>query len=402
MLTKHKGIIKMKIGQKIKEIREEKDLKQIAVLDNQGQISQIEKGVKIKRPKEATLRIIAKNLDMSFEELIEGTDWSPRDKSKEQFVISPASYEFKIDDSGFISYLNSTFPKYNKNGDLTEFCPHTGVKLIGNCENCGREIEDSDYAFCMGCGTKLTVKWEIPEQINKLITPESLRDFGFCTENLEILIAISSDLVFWYSTLKNCTSHEDWVNENKGRVFRRNRSYRPPSIREGKFEIDKKYELDGMLFDIQLCSKVEKKLRKTLTHLTNTEETKTSSDKVYEGLFNTMQNLINENVTTIQNASFMIASYQGKDRDAYTENIRKLIESNEKSISKLADLLKSFDPDGDHSEIEQKLKSIKSEKISETQNSYEKISEDGNSETDAAENADQNNKNAENKKDKGV
>jgi len=396
MLTKHKGIIKMKIGQKIKEIREEKDLKQIAVLDNQGQISQIEKGVKIKRPKEATLRIIAKNLDMSFEELIDGTDWSPRDKSKEQFVISPASYAFKIDDSGFISYLNSTFPKYNKNGDLTEFCPHTGVKLIGNCENCGREIEDSDYSFCMGCGTKLTVKWDIPEQINKLITPESLTDFGFCTENLEILIAISSDLVFWYNTLKNCTSHEDWVNVNKGMVFRRDRSYRPPSIREGKFEIDKKEDLNGMLFDIQLCSKVEKKLRKTLTHLTNTEETKSSYDKVYEGLFNTMQDMIHQNANTMQTASIMQFD-QDKEREAYTENNRKLIESNEKSISMLADLLKSLDPDEDHSEIEQKLKSIKSEKISETQNSDEKILEEGNSETDAAEKADRNNKNAKNK-----
>ncbi len=401
MLTKHKGIIKMKIGQKIKEIREEKDLKQVAVLDNQGQISQIEKGVKIKRPKEATLRIIAKKLDMSFEELIEGTDWSPRDKSKGQFVISPASYEFKIDDSGFISCLNSTFPKYNKNGDLTEFCPHTGEKLIANCTNCGREIEDSDYAYCIGCGTKLTDKWAIPENLNNLITPESLTDFGFCTENLDRLMAYSSDVVVWYNTLKECTSHEDWVNKiNKGWVSRIGNSFRMPRIREGKFEIDKKHELNGMLFEIQLCSKVEKKLRKTLTHLTNTEETKTSSDKIYEGLFNTMQNLINENVTTMQNASFMIASFQGKDRDAYTETNRKLIETNEKSISKLADLLKSFDPDGDHSEIEQKLKSIKSEKISETQNSDEKISEDGNSETDAAENADRNNKNAENKKDK--
>jgi hypothetical protein len=202
-------------------------------------------------------------------------------------------------------------------------------------------------------------------------------------------------VVVWYNTLKECTSHEDWVNKiNKGWVSRIGNSFRMPRIREGKFEIDKKHELNGMLFEIQLCSKVEKKLRKTLTHLTNTEETKTSSDKIYEGLFNTMQNLINENVTTMQNASFMIASFQGKDRDAYTENNRKLIESNEKSISKLADLLKSFDPDGDHSEIEQKLKSIKSEKISETQNSDEKILEDGNSETDAAENADRNNKNA--------
>ncbi len=100
----------------------------------------------------------------------------------------------------------------------------------------------------------------------------------------------------------------------------------------------------------------------------------------------------------MQNASFMISSFQGKDRDAYEENNRKLIESNEKSISVLADLLKSLDPDDDNSEIEQKLKDIKSEKMVETQNSDEKNSEDGNSETAAAENADRNNKNAKNKK----
>jgi len=398
MLTKHKGIIKMKIGQKIKEIREEKDLKQVAVLDNQGQISQIEKGVKIKRPKEATLRIIAKKLDMSFEELIEGTDWSPRDKSKGQFVISPASYEFKIDDSGFISCLNSTFPKYNKNGDLTEFCPHTGEKLIANCTKCGREIEDSEYAYCIGCGTQLVERWAIPENLNNLITPESLTDFGYCTANLEIVMANNSDLVYWYNELKECNSYEDWVNKNKGMVFSKTRSYRPPNIREEKFEIDKKNELGVMIFDSQLLQEIEKKLSKTLTHLKNNEETKTSYDKVYEGLFNTMQDMIHQNGNTMQTASVMISSFQGKDRDAYEENNRKLIESNEKSISVLADLLKSLDPDDDNSEIEQKLKDIKSEKMVETQNSDEKNSEDGNSETAAAENADRNNKNAKNKK----
>jgi len=391
----------MKIGQKIKEKREEKNLKQTAVLDNQGQISQIEKGVKIKRPKEATLRIIAKNLDMSFEELIEGTDWSPMEKKSGHFVISPSSYEFKIDDSGFVSYENSRLPKYNKNGDLNEFCPHTGEKLIANCTNCGREIEDSDYAYCIGCGTKLADKWAIPEDINRLITPESLTDFGYCTENLDILMGNYSDILFWYQELKECTSEEDWVNKNKGMVGARNRPFsRPPSIREGKFEIDKKSATDAMIFNIQLCLEVEKKLRKTLTHLTNTEKTKSSYDKVYEGLFNTMQDLIRENISTMQTASYMVSSYQGKDRDAYEKTNRKLIESNEKSISTLADLLKSFDPDGDHSEIEQKLKDIKSKKMVETQNSDEKNSEDGNSETAAENKTEQKNDNAKNKENK--
>ena len=390
----------MKIGQKIKEKREEKNLKQTAVLDNQGQISQIEKGVKIKRPKEATLRIIAKNLDMSFEELIEGTDWSPMEKKSGHFVISPSSYEFKIDDSGFISYKNTTFPKYNKNGDLNEFCPHTGEKLIANCTNCGREIEDSDYRYCIGCGTLLFSRYAIPEDINKLITPESLTDFGRCTESLEILMASSSDEIYWYNELKECNSHEDWDNASKGMVFRNDRKYRPPIIKDEKFEIGKKSAVDYMIFDIQLNWEVEKKLRKTLTHLTNTEKKKSSHDKVYEGLFNTMQDLIKENISTMQTASYMVSSYQGKDRDAYEKTNRKLIESNEKSISTLADLLKSFDPDGDHSEIEQKLKDIKSKKMVETQNSDEKNSEDGNSETAAENKTEQKNDNAKNKENK--
>ena len=90
----------------------------------------------------------------------------------------------------------------------------------------------------------------------------------------------------------------------------------------------------------------------------------------------------------------MIASTQGKDRDAYTENNRKLIESNDKSISKLADLLKTFDPDGDHFEIEQTLKRIKSE----TQDLETNILEDGNSKTDAAKKVDRNNNTKENNK----
>ncbi len=73
----------MTIGQKIKQIRKEKSLSQENVYpSNQSLVSQIEKGVN-KNPTEQTLRIMADNMDMSFDELIEGTEWElPRNVTK--------------------------------------------------------------------------------------------------------------------------------------------------------------------------------------------------------------------------------------------------------------------------------------------------------------------------------
>ena len=59
-----------KIGDKIKRIRKEKDLSQSNLHSNQSAVSQIEKGT-IKMPTSSMLRIIAKNMDESFDELIE-------------------------------------------------------------------------------------------------------------------------------------------------------------------------------------------------------------------------------------------------------------------------------------------------------------------------------------------
>ena len=108
-----------------------------------------------------------------------------------------------------------------------------------------------------------------------------------------------------------------------------------------------------------------------------------------------MQNLIEENQSISQSMPHMAKAYEvGEQRDSYLEINRKAIESNERSIDKLADILKSFDPDGDHSEIEQSLKTIKSE----TKDSEKIILEDGISKSDAAKKADRNNNTKENKK----
>ena len=65
----------MTIGEKIKQIRQDKSLSQENVYpSNQSLVSQIEKGVN-KNPTEQTLRIMADNMDMPFDELIEGDNF---------------------------------------------------------------------------------------------------------------------------------------------------------------------------------------------------------------------------------------------------------------------------------------------------------------------------------------
>ena len=63
-----------KIGHKIKRIRNEKELSQSNLHSKQSAISQIEKGT-IKMPTPSMLRIIAKNMNVSFDELIENTNF---------------------------------------------------------------------------------------------------------------------------------------------------------------------------------------------------------------------------------------------------------------------------------------------------------------------------------------
>ena len=61
--------MKETIGEKIKRLRTEKRLTQDYVHHNQSQISQIESG-RITNPDENTLLLIAKNMEITFDELI--------------------------------------------------------------------------------------------------------------------------------------------------------------------------------------------------------------------------------------------------------------------------------------------------------------------------------------------
>ena len=147
----------MTIGEKIKQIRLENKLSQENVYpSNQSLVSQIEKGVN-KNPTEQTLRIMANNMDISFEELVEGTDWEiPRNLSrKSEYAFSQTECVVTIDDSGEIITKMKSYPLKEDSGEENKFDPDTGYKLLTECTNCKRAIQQLDQAHCFGCGEKL-------------------------------------------------------------------------------------------------------------------------------------------------------------------------------------------------------------------------------------------------------
>ena len=127
------------IGKRVKKLRKDLNMGQKEINVSQTHLSQIETE-SITKPKQNVLNKIAKSFGITLDELIEGTDWTADKKNVEEYFISPASYEFSIDNNGYITYENSKIPKYSENGDINEFCPNTGSKLIKECKNCGREI----------------------------------------------------------------------------------------------------------------------------------------------------------------------------------------------------------------------------------------------------------------------
>ena len=262
---------------------------------------------------------------------------------------------------------------------MNEFCPVSGEKLIGNCTKCGREIIDMDYNHCMGCGKEHTILWHIPDEISSLVTPEVLANYSHCSSNLDEALNIKQDGSYWFNQLYNCSSYDDWISR-KRRFFLGVDLLKPTIDPSKKFDEEKTLSINYINFVSGAVDAIERKLRKTLTNLEDSEDKNSSSDTVYDKIYATMNNLIKENTVTIKTASTMTQIYDGESREIYSGYNEKLVESNEKYINMLADLLKSYNPDGDHSEIEQKLETIKSE----TQSSDEKISEDGNSETAAA------------------
>ena len=103
-----------KIGDKIKRIRMEKELSQSNLHSKQSAISQIEKGT-IKRPTPSMLRIIANNMDITFDELIENTNWKPVAEigTDAEYAISQTQIDVKIEDWGEIKTTRKYYNAYD-------------------------------------------------------------------------------------------------------------------------------------------------------------------------------------------------------------------------------------------------------------------------------------------------
>jgi len=150
------------IGEKIKRLRKKKNLSQENVYpSNQSLVSQIESGIN-KRPTESTLRIIAKNFDMSFEELIDGTNYSQKPRKstleKSPYVFSQTDISLNVNENGDIIVKHKSYLKFDENGNELKYCPTDGAPLLSCCGKCGYGFFSDSQLFCMSCGESMFIK----------------------------------------------------------------------------------------------------------------------------------------------------------------------------------------------------------------------------------------------------
>jgi transcriptional regulator with XRE-family HTH domain len=163
--------MKVTIGEKIKRLRKKMGLTQEFVHHNQSQISQIESG-RITNPDENTLLLIARNMEISFKELIDGTTWVKPEEvlMGKEITFSPTMYNINVDDFGNVTWSHKSYPLYNQKGEKNNYCPETGVELIHKCWDCDRAIETVEQIRCIGCGRLLFEVTELPPSYISLIS----------------------------------------------------------------------------------------------------------------------------------------------------------------------------------------------------------------------------------------
>jgi transcriptional regulator with XRE-family HTH domain len=144
------------LGNKIKKIRLEKDLKQSALHTNQSAIAQIEGG-KNKKPSPTTIQTIAQNLGITMEELVKDTDWKAPESMVEEgkYGYSELDFDVVISEDGQIDIQFRQYPRYDMNGLENKYCPSTSSRLLFECKECKKPIISDKQIFCMGCGEKV-------------------------------------------------------------------------------------------------------------------------------------------------------------------------------------------------------------------------------------------------------
>ena len=170
----------MTIGEKIQQIRTEKNFSQDSIY-KQSTVSQIEQGIN-KHPAEWILREIAQKLEITFDELIEGTDWeTPRNvTAKSEYAFSQTECIVIMDNPGAIKIQMKSYPAVENTGEVNKFDPDTGYKLLNECKSCKRSIQQNNQKYCFGCGDNLFSDYSFNERI--FSTSSISYDTAFNTE----------------------------------------------------------------------------------------------------------------------------------------------------------------------------------------------------------------------------
>ena len=383
--------MKETIGEKIKRLRKEKGLTQENVHNNQSQISQIESG-RITNPDENTLLLIAKNMEIPFDELINDTTWEKPESATigKEIAFSPAAFDIEIDDFLNIQWSNRSFPLYNEKGEKNEYCPYSGLKLIDKCEKCGRSVEKIDQTHCFGCGNQINENHILPVIFTEILSDnytiteyESCKDaiteltfehdgYEYLLKLMEIMIAVDDTKALV----------EKWENNNKDE-FGRVRSTSANILLKNLYSQAAKGIKPGILvycgvaFTIQALSAGIKKLKLVIKDLRPP-----TRDELIEGdRYQMKSDLLNA----------LVSQFDKNLRDPtifYAPDI-------------LMNMIKDLRSDQNTDELIEKLQSkIDLSTKSDENSNDENISEDGNSETAAENETEQKNDNADNKDNK--
>jgi len=368
--------MKETIGEKIKRLRKEKGLTQENVHNNQSQISQIESG-RITNPDENTLLLIAKNMEIPFDELINDTTWEKPEAASigKEIAFSPAAFDIEIDDSLNIQWSNRSFPLYNEKGEKNEYCPYSGLKLIDKCEKCGRSVEKIDQTHCFGCGNQINENHILPVIFTEILSDnytiteyESCKDaiteltfehdgYEYLLKLMEIMIAVDDTKALV----------EKWENNNKDE-FGRVRSTSANILLKNLYSQAAKGIKPGILvycgvaFTIQALSAGIKKLKSVMKGLNPTE-----------GL-------------TVDETKARLFQRVAGNIDDYLSN------QGDESFGYALSLFHSLSKKTDDEELMSKMQS--------TLNDLKENSEDGNSETAAENETEHDSNNAKNEDDK--
>ena len=273
--------MKETIGKKIFRLRKILDKNQADIHHNQSQVALIEKGGDdtktggIVNPDENTLRIIAGNMNMTFEELINETTWKKPEipKKNNEIAFSPVIVDVVIDDTGNISWSHKAYPLYNEKGEKTIYCLETGQKLIDKCKRCERQVEDVKQEYCIGCGARLFPEFTLPmdtyeKKLGGLISGD-IRSLNRSLRELDLDISIHNDIIGYIELLPTINN---FLEKKKviDRIIKESNEKMRLEIQI--FENDNSLIPEHILNQFKFWLQVEKaQRRKLITRIANTE-----------------------------------------------------------------------------------------------------------------------------------